>query len=118
MVIHIRDRPATDRETIRYVVRCIVEKSGAVRADQIARRISLDVETIREELTYWVTRGLIEVLRPVAPALAGEGEGVSAGGGGEYYRWIRPTDTDYIWQSVLMRHRPLPRLADARPIIF
>lgn len=118
MVTNIQDSPATDRVTIRYLVRCMVEQSGAIRADQIARRISLDVEMIREELKYWVAKGLVEVLRPVAMSAPEEGEEVSAGSGGEYYRWIRPTDTDYAWQAVLIRHRPLPRLADSHPIIF
>jgi hypothetical protein len=117
MVTNVQDSPGTDRVTIRYLVRCIVEQSGAVRADEIARRISFDVETIRAELNYWIAKGLVEVLRPVA-AVSGEGEEVSTGSGGEYYRWIRPADTDYVWQAVLMRQRPLPRLGNSRPIIF
>jgi len=108
MVTNVQDSPGTDRVTIRYLVRCMVEQSGAVRADQIARRISLDVEIIREELNYWIAKGLVEVIRPVALTVPNDGEEVSTGSGGEYYRWIRPTDTDYLWQAVLMRHRPLP----------
>ena len=115
MVTNVQDSPGTDRVIIRYLVRCMVEQSGAVRADEIARRISFDVGVIREELNYWVAKGLIEVLRPVSPL---EGEEVPARSGGEYYRWIRPTDTDYLWQAVMMRHQPQLRLGNSRPIIF
>lgn len=118
MVTHIQDSPATDRVTVRYVVRCMVEQSGAIRADQIARRISINVETICEELRYWVAKGLVEVLRPIAVSAPEEGEEISAGSGGEYYRWIRPTDTDFIWQAAMMRHRPLPRLGNTHRIIL
>ena len=74
MVSNTQENRGTDRITIRYLVRCMVEQSGAVRADQIARRVSLDVEMIREELKYWVAKGLIEVLRPVAANVPDEGE--------------------------------------------
>jgi predicted transcriptional regulator len=118
MVTNVQDSPSTDRVTIRYLVRCMVEQSGAVRADEIAGRISFDIQTIREELKYWVAKGLVEVLRPVALAVPDEGAEITTGSRGEYYRWIRPSDTDYMWQAALIRHRPLPRLGNSRPIIF
>ena len=118
MVTDMQKNPVTDRVTVRYLVRCIVEQSGAVSAEQIARRISLEVGMIREELKYWVAKGLVEVLRPVCVSACVDREDPSAPGRGEYYRWIRPTDTDYVWQAGLMRNRPPPRLGTVRPIIF
>ena len=76
--------------------------------DQIARRVPLRVEIIREELAYWVAKGLVEVLRPVAAAMQDESDEVSGGSGGDYYRWIRPTDADYMWQAELLSRRPPP----------
>ena len=117
MVTDVQNELGTDRLTLRYLVRCMVEQSGAVRADQIARRMSVDIAPVCQELEYWVAKGLVEVLRPVAVSMTEECEDASAEGGA-YYRWVRPTDTEYAWQAALMRHRPLPHIADSYPIIF
>ena len=118
MVTNIQETPGTDRVTIRYLVRCIVEQSAAISAEQIAHKVSLNVEAIREELKYWVDKGLVEVLRPVTVSHPESRPESAADGRSEFYRWIRPTDTDYVWQAGLMRHNPLPRLSTYRPTIF
>jgi hypothetical protein len=101
MVSDTSDVQASDRSTIEYVVRCILEQSGAIRADQIAERISLNVEAIHEELNRLVGKGLVEILRPIALTKEDENDPGEAKSHSEFYRWIRPTDTDYLWQSNL-----------------
>ena len=118
MVTDMQDKTAVDRVTLRYLVRCMVEQSGAISAEQMARRMSLDAESVREEVKYWVDKGLVEIIRPVGVSMPTEGTSSPATDRTDYYRWIRPTDTDYIWQAGLMRDPPLPRLGTVRPIIF
>jgi len=118
MVTDMQEKSAVDRVTLRYLVRCMVEQSGAISAEQMARKTSLDTEMIREEVKYWVDKGLVEIIRPVGAPVSAEGTNSPAPDRADYYRWIRPTDTDYIWQAGLMRDPPLPRLGTVRPIIF
>lgn len=101
MVNHTSDLQTFDRETIGCVVRCILEQSGALCADQIARRISLNLEVIHKELDRLVDKGLAERLSPLAVENEAENTPAETKPFREYYRWIRPTDTDYLWQSNL-----------------
>jgi hypothetical protein len=102
MVSDTSDIQASDRSTLEYVVRCILEQSGAMRVDQVAEWISLNVEAIQEELNRLVEKGLVEILRPIAVTEGNENASEEAKNRCEFYRWIRPTDTDYLWQSNLL----------------
>jgi hypothetical protein len=107
MVSDMPDIQASDRPPMEYVVRCILEQSGAIRADQIAIRISLKEEAILEELNRLVGRGLVEILRPIAVTNGNANESEEANRPCDYYRWIRPTDMDYLWQSNLLARDPI-----------
>ncbi len=118
MVTDMQDKEAVDRITLRYLVRCMVEQSGAISAEKMARRMAVDVESVREAVKYWVDKGLVEIIRPVGVSMSTEGTRSLTADRTDFYRWIRPTDTDYVWQASLMRDPPLPRLGTIRPIVF
>jgi hypothetical protein len=64
-------------------------------------------------LDILIHAGIVEVLRPVPPA------GSSGGRPDlnldlEYYRWVRPTDQDYMWQNLLIPNTPSRPAKDHR----
>lgn len=74
---------------------------GAVTASDVARCLGLEVDAVHMELEQLVRAGRVEVLRPIPRPGCQPG----AMGGGtdlEYYRWIRSTDVDYVWQRALL----------------
>ncbi len=102
MVGDSQDMPITDRATVRYIIRCTLEQSGATRAEDVARRLFLNVRLVREELRYFVDLGLVEVLRPIRAGAISLDDADEDGAESEYYRWIRATDSDYLWQAQLL----------------
>ena len=103
------EMPITDRSGLRDALREFLRQSGAVSVAAMARYLDVDPVMIRAEIDELVACGQVELLRPVV--LPGHRADDL-----EYCRWIRATDDDYAWQSLLFRRlefQPL-RAGDAK----
>lgn len=110
-----RDRPWIRIPPAERVRSCL-ERREVVQAADVAQALSMEVDSVRLELDRLVSRGLVEVLRPMGPPRGRDLHEL------EYFRWIRQTDGDYVWQKKLLRQeRRGPMLAheaaDARSLM-
>ena len=106
--------PVADRMGLREGIRDFLRQSGAVSVAGMARFLDTDAVTVRAELEHLVAGGQVEMLKPIAATPSERADDL------DYCRWIRPTDDDYAWQTLLLRpleHRPL-RLSDANLALF
>lgn len=97
------EMPITDRAGLQDALRDFLRQSGAVSVAAMARYFDVAPAVVRSELNELVAAGQVEILSPIAA------EGLRSDDL-EYCRWIRATDDDYTWQSMLLRRLELQPL--------
>ena len=103
------EMPITDRAGLQDALRDFLRQSGAVSVASMARYFDVTPAAVRLELDELIASGQVEILSHLA-SVGQRADDL------EYCRWIRASDDDYAWQSLLMRRlewQPL-KLDDSR----
>jgi len=61
---------------------------------QLAQVLVFEPATVREGLEYWVSRGMVEVMRPYNRYQSFDDEL-------DYYRWKQSSDRDFLWEQAI-----------------
>jgi hypothetical protein len=61
---------------------------------QLAQTLAFETATVREGLEYWVSHGMVEVLRPYNGRQPFDDEL-------DYYRWKQSSDRDFLWEQTI-----------------
>jgi hypothetical protein len=86
----------------RRLMACL-EEYDAVNADALMRRLRMDGDVVRGCLAGLVARGDVEILRPIG---RGKEARRAPRRDDEFYRLVRETDNDYLWQQVAVPVAP------------
>lgn len=95
----------TRADTVRDRLRNCLHSFGAVTLSRLHERVGVDRAALYAALREMVQRGDVEVLVP----LARQSDGDTVPEGSDdlfYYRLVRQTDKDYVWEKSLYGARP------------
>jgi predicted ArsR family transcriptional regulator len=92
-----------DKTGVRSRLRACLEDCDAVSAHALMQRLRLDRETLSGCLDGLIARGDVEVLRPIS---RGQDGGHAPRRDDEFYRLVRETDNDYLWQQMAVPAAP------------
>ena len=90
---------------IRKLLRVCLERSEAMPLNGLVSYLGMDQESIDRELSRLVDQGEVEVLRPVGSE--SNEDPVHCRRDYEFYRMVRETDRDYLWEHEMhvQQHR-------------
>ena len=101
-----------ETQHVRKLLRHGLGRQQAANLERLADTLGMDRHTILEGLMTLVEDGEVEVLRPL---MSDHGTGTSVGGEGSpsvFYRLVRQTDGDYLWEQRLAQFSPAVRRSD------
>ncbi len=96
-------RTTEDENSLLHSIRELLQRHAAMNAAQIADYFSMDIESVREGLLQLAQTPEVEILRPVGAPPKEDGGWNDEG---DYFRWRKKEDRQYLWQ-IALRHKPI-----------
>lgn len=94
------------------MLRCQLERRQVAQLDELVEGVGLSGEVVDRALAELVSRGEVAVLRPIRRVQAERGKTCVSGRDREYYRLVRESDGDYLWEQDILVRLPVTRMAD------
>ena len=92
-----RETKDIPEEHIRKLVRSRLLNTDAISLEELATFVGQDHESVAEVVDALVADGEVEILRPVGGVISESGWSA----GEVFYRMIRATDRDFLWEKEL-----------------
>ena len=96
----------------RTIIRDHLGRCSAMRHARLAEATGIDEATLKIAVEHLVQSGEVEVIRPLADSCDHLPESLARER--TYYRLLRETDNDFLWERFLSIRMPVTRLADVR----
>ncbi len=94
-------------------LRCCLGRCETMNVDAIAQQTGLARETVAERLNELVSRNEVEILKPIVGNID-KGDGRPLFHPAVYFRLVRASDDDYLWEQDLVVRLPTRSVHEER----